>query len=365
MVLLHRAGRQRVGARRHGEAAVLGHHRRLRVLGDHQPGVHAGVGGEERRQALRPGAVEQAVGPSLAERTDVGDRDGQEVGDGGDRRAVEVAARLDPAVGQHDRVVDERHQLALGDRAGVLDGVARRAVDLRRAAQRVGVLHPVVAVAVAGDDRRAGEQRAAGWPRSTPGRSAAASATRSAAKARSVPSSASVVIAPAMSATRSSTSRSASASTSMPSIPSVPLISARPSLARNVSGATPAAVSAAAPSTSVPSASRAAPSPRSTSARRCERGEIAAGAERAVLAHDRRDAGVEHREHRLGDDRAGAGEAHRQAAGPQQHHRPHDLPLDLGAHAGGVRADQRRLQLGRSGAGMTVLASAPNPVDTP
>ena len=48
---------------------------------------------------------------------------------------------------------------ACGDRAGVLDGVTRCAVDLRRAAQRVGVLDPIVAVAMAGDDRRTGEQR--------------------------------------------------------------------------------------------------------------------------------------------------------------------------------------------------------------
>ena len=104
--------------------------------------------------------VEQAVGAPLADRPDVGDGDGEEVGDGGDRRAVEVSARLDAAIGQHDRVVDERDQLAVGDRPGVLDGVAGRAVDLRRAAQRVGVLHAVVAVAVAGDERRTVEQGA-------------------------------------------------------------------------------------------------------------------------------------------------------------------------------------------------------------
>ena len=43
---------------------------------------------------------------------------------------------------------------------GVVQRVARGAGDLRRAAQRVGVLHAGVAVAVAGDDRRAGQQRA-------------------------------------------------------------------------------------------------------------------------------------------------------------------------------------------------------------
>ena len=61
---------------------------------------------------------------------------------------------------------------------------------------------------------------------------------------------------------------------------------------------------------------------------------------------------VQQGEHRLDDDGPGAGVPHRQAAGAQEHHRPHDLALDLRSHAGGVRADQRRLQLGRAlGAG--------------
>ena len=53
VVLLHRAGRQRVDAGRRREAPVLGDHRRLRVLGDHHPRVDAGVLGQERRQAVR------------------------------------------------------------------------------------------------------------------------------------------------------------------------------------------------------------------------------------------------------------------------------------------------------------------------
>ena len=76
------------------------------------------------------------------------------------------------------------------------------------------------------------------------------SAIKSAANARSVPSNASMDIAAVTSAVRSSTSRSARASTSMPSIPSVPLIRASPSLACNVIGATPAAAAAGAHSPS-------------------------------------------------------------------------------------------------------------------
>ncbi len=98
VVLLHGAGGDGVDAGRDGEPPVLGHHRRLRVVGDHHAGVDPGVGRQERRQAVRAGAVEQPVGAPLGQRAEVGDGDGEEVADVGERRAVEVAARLDPAV---------------------------------------------------------------------------------------------------------------------------------------------------------------------------------------------------------------------------------------------------------------------------
>ena len=133
----------------------------------------------------------------------------------------------------------------------------------------------------------------------------------------------------------------------MPSMPSVPLISASPSLARSVRGATPVAASAVAPSTSCPSGESRLAFTEQDERRRGERGEVSAGAERAVLAHHRRDAGIEQGEHRVDDTGAGAGVAHRQASGAQQDHRPDRLALDLRTHPGGVRADQRRLQLRR------------------
>ena len=48
----------------------------------------------------------------------------------------------------------------------------------------------------------------------------------------------------------------------------------------------------------------------------CERGEVAAGAERSVLGHDRGDAGVEKVDHRLSDERPGTAVAERRACGP-------------------------------------------------
>ena len=113
---------------------------------------------------------------------------------------------------------------------------------------------------------------------------------------------------------------------------------------------------------------RGGPRPRraAPSAADGQRGEVAAGTERAVLADDRRDPGVEQRDDRLDDLGPGPGEAHRQAAGAQEHHRPHDLALDLRAHAGGVRADQRRSAARPTARRGSRCWPAPrSPVDTP
>ena len=60
--------------------------------------------------------------------------------------------------------------------------------------------------------------------------------------------------------------------------------------------------------------------------------KIAAGTQRAVLPNDRGDARIEHRQLQLHDFRPCAGERHRQAARTQEQHRPHDFNLDRVAH---------------------------------
>ena len=77
-----------------------------------------------------------------------------------------------------------------------------------------------------------------------------------------------------------------------------------------------------------------------------QRREVAGAAQRAVLVHDRGDAGVEHRGVGLGGLEPHAGAAGGQRGQPQQHQRPHHLALDLGPGPGRVRADQAALQLG-------------------
>ena len=75
-----------------------------------------------------------------------------------------------------------------------------------------------------------------------------------------------------------------------------------------------------------------------------ERREVARATQRAVLAHDRRDAVVEESGQQGGGLPAYPGATGRQRREPQQHQRPHHLALDLRAGAGGVRAHQRALQ---------------------
>ena len=135
------------------------------------------------------------------------------------------------------------------------------------------------------------------------------------------------------------------ASTSMPSIPSVPLISASPSLAISVTGSMPASPSACAAGTGVPPGSATSPSPISTSA------QCASGA-RSPLAPSEPCSGTTGVIPALSSASivsASSGRAPEQPiderARAQQHHRPHHLGLDRRAHAGGVRAHERALQL--------------------
>ena len=73
-VLLPGRGRDRARAGGMREHHALGDERGLRVLHDHQPGVEARVGGEERRQA-GVGRREQRVGAALGEGGELAERE--------------------------------------------------------------------------------------------------------------------------------------------------------------------------------------------------------------------------------------------------------------------------------------------------
>ncbi len=120
VVLLHRARGQRVDARRGRQAPVLGDHRRLGVVGEHQPRVDArhpgpGNGGSpcERPASSSLSVRRSAIAP------DLGGGDRQEVAREPQRRAVEVAARFDAAVRKHHRIVDRGAKLGVRDSLGV------------------------------------------------------------------------------------------------------------------------------------------------------------------------------------------------------------------------------------------------------
>ncbi len=72
--------------------------------------------------------------------------------------------------------------------------------------------------------------------------------------------------------------------------------------------------------------------------------QVAAAPQRAVLANDRGDPGVEERDERVHDQGTDPRVALGQRGRSQQHHGPHRFRLDLFAHGRGVRADQADLQ---------------------
>jgi hypothetical protein len=226
----------------------------------------------------------------------------------------------------------------------VLDGVARRAGDHRRAAQAVGVLDAVVAVAVAGDDRGAGEDLA------QVGGAGGLAGLR--AQRDEVLGEDAVGAQQALDGHRGGDvggrEQVVQVGQGEDQHPqhAVGAVDERQALLglegqRRDAGLAEGLGGRAGDAVGVDDLALADQRERAVGQRR----EVARGAERAVLAHHRGDAGVEQREDRLGDDRPRARVAHRQGACAQQHHRAHDLALDRRAHPGRVRAHERALQL--------------------
>ena len=129
-------------------------------------------------------------------------------------------------------------------------------------------------------------------------------------------------------------------------MPSVPLMSASPSFSRSSTGVMPAAAKACAVGMCSPVRVADVALPHEGQGAVGERRQVARAAQRAVLVHHRRDAGVEHaRRTSASVSVADAGAPGRQGGDAQQHERTDDLALHLGARAGRVGANQRALQL--------------------
>ncbi len=172
------------------------------------------------------------------------------------------------------------------------------------------------------------------------------------AKAWSVPSSASTLIAAVMSATVNSRPRSASASTSMPEHP-VGAVDERQTLLLAQLDRRPAAARRRPPP---PAGSRRRPRPRPRPSAPGRSGPAARDRREQpsepCSCTTRRDPRVEQVDHRAPRRPAARRcDPAASAAGAQQHHRPDHLALHRRAHAGGVRADERALQLGPQSGG--------------
>ena len=144
-----------------GERLGLRHERRAGVLHEHEAAVEPALRNEERRQPVRRSRIEQSVQATVADRRDRHERQRERIERDRHGHPMEVAAAPDVVVlGQHDRVVRDAVHLDREHPANVRARVARGSVHLRRAPQRVGVLHQVRAVAMGGEDRRPREDGA-------------------------------------------------------------------------------------------------------------------------------------------------------------------------------------------------------------
>src|SRR5579864_6376076 len=102
---------------------------------------------QEWRKPLAQCWIHQALNPALADARQRAERDGQKVQSKSEWLAVKISPRDHLTlsilgVGDKDeRVIDGGIGFGLEDLAAVRERVANGAVDLRNAAQRVGVLH--------------------------------------------------------------------------------------------------------------------------------------------------------------------------------------------------------------------------------
>ena len=161
VILLARARGDRIDRRGVGQRLALRHDRGGRVLDQHEPAVQPALRDEERRKPARGGRVQQAVKTAVADRGERHERERQCVEGDRDRHPVEVPAAPDVVVlDEHDRVVAHAVRLDREHVTNVPAGVARGAVHLRRAPERVGILDLMWRIPVRLADRRSGQERA-------------------------------------------------------------------------------------------------------------------------------------------------------------------------------------------------------------
>ena len=138
------------------EHLVLGDERRRDVLRDHEPmfrppSVVRNAGSPRQRR------IHESLDPSLRDACELGHRHRQRVEREGERLPVEVAVRYEQSSSTRTRGLSVAAFNSSRRLLDVVEEVARCAVHLRRAPQRIRVLH-LVAPAMRLDDRGALEQ---------------------------------------------------------------------------------------------------------------------------------------------------------------------------------------------------------------
>ena len=138
---------------------VLADHGSGSVLNDHEAGVDAGLGGQERGQAVGERGVDHTLGAALGSVGQLARGDAEEVERQGHGLAMEVTAGDNGlVVEEHQRVIGDGVELDLDLLTDILERVAAGAVQLRDAAQGVSVLNAILLAVV--EDLGAVEQLA-------------------------------------------------------------------------------------------------------------------------------------------------------------------------------------------------------------
>ena len=132
-----------------GVDLVLTDHGGGSVLNDHEAGVDAGLGGQERGQAVGERGVDHTLGAALGSVGQLARGDAEEVERQGHGLAMEVTAGDDGLViEEHQRVIGDGVELDLDLLADVIESVTAGTVQLRDAAQGVSVLDAVLLAVV-------------------------------------------------------------------------------------------------------------------------------------------------------------------------------------------------------------------------
>ena len=344
MVLAAGRGRDRVDAGGVRQRLALRDQRRGRDLGHHEPRVEPRRVDQERRQPRLLRGHETRRAP-LRDRRQIGQHDGRVVERRRHRRAVEVAPRDDAAVGQHHRVVGGRVDLDGELVAQVGERVAAGAVDLRGAAQAVGVLDAGAQTAEARASRSPGaEPQRAGAPSELAGVRPGLVDRRLERGVRAlhgVHRHGGDDVGRGRDALgvderqRRHRGHDLGAVDQRQPLLGRQLEALQPGPAQRLLAATPARPD-----------STASPSPISTSAR-CASGARSPEAPTDPCArHDRVDTGVEQVQQTVDHHRPGSGIAPRQDVRAQHQHRAHRVLGERLAHPAGVRAQQVALELG-------------------